>query len=338
MIEFVKAHADLYRSLDILSPFDENSPQSAFLLIGEDADGLSIFARFLAAKLLGISENRALDGHADIMVYPKSEGSESIERINSAKGKKSKKADTAKTAPVNVDDVRDILDSLYLTPFELKRRAYIIENAESMSEICQNKLLKSLEEPPKSVCFILCAGGALLPTVESRCTKVELPPFSVRTVYDRLSAVHPDNDKGDIALAARASRGNMGMAERILRDPDFGVAYADAVKILKCSTGSKVFASVAAVYDKFTREHALVVLGIMEYLLGDIARMSVGADTVFDKTDVGSCGIGFTPYAAARSAEFVRDAARRLQSNCMPQAVMDRAVLKIMEEKALCQR
>lgn len=328
MIEFAKAHADLYRSLDILCPYDVNSPQSAFLLIGEDSDGLSVLARFLAARLVGVSESRALDEHADVMVFPK------VDREQ--KSKKGKKADAAKSAPVNVDDIRDILDSLYLTPFELSRRAYIIENAESMSEICQNKLLKSLEEPPPRVCFILCASGALLPTVESRCTKIELPPFSTDTVYNRLKAGHKDIAEKNIALAARASRGNIGMAERILLDADFATAYADTVKILKAATGSRVFGSVAAIYEKFTREHAASVLGLMEYILGDIARMSVGAETVFDVSDVGSCGVGFTPYAAAASAEFVRDGVRRLQSNSMPQAVMDRIVLKIMEEKALC--
>ncbi|MDE7463726.1 MAG: hypothetical protein K2M48_01750 [Clostridiales bacterium] len=333
MIEFVKAYADLYRSLDILSPYDENSPQSAFLLTGEDADGLSLTARFLAARLLGISEDRALDEHADVMVYPKSDKPDKAE---SAKGKKGKKADSAKAAPVNVDDIRDILDSLYLTPFELSRRAYIIENAESMSEICQNKLLKSLEEPPPRVCFILCASGALLSTVESRCTKIELAPFPTDVVYKRFVAQHSDIAEKSVALAARASRGNIGMAERILLDPDFSVAYADALKILKAATGSRAFGTVAAIYEKFTREHASFVLGLMEYVLSDIARMSVGAETVFDVSDVGSAGVGFTPYAAAKSTEFVRDAARRLQSNCMPQAVMDRLVLKIMEEKALC--
>ncbi len=332
MIEFVRAYADLYRSLDIIAPYDATSRQSAFLLTGEDADGLSILARYLAARLVGIGSERALEEHADIMVYPKAN------KNDGAKGKKTKKSDAAKPAPVNVEDVREILDSLYLTPFELSRRAYIIENAESMSEICQNKLLKSLEEPPPRVCFILCASGALLPTVESRCTRVELAPFPISVVQERIAEQNANADKSAIALAARASRGNIGQAARILLDPDFAVAYADAVKILKTAVGSRAFASVAAIYEKFTREHAASVLGLMEYVLGDIAKMSVGAPTVFSLSDVGGAGVGFTPYAAAKSCEYVRDAVRRLQSNCMPQAVMDMVVLKIMEEKALCRK
>ncbi len=332
MIESVKAFADLYRSLDIISPYGASSRQSAFLLTGEDGDGLCLTARFLAARLVGLDGSRALDEHADIAIYPKSD------KADAAKGKKGKKADVAKPASVNVDDIREIVDSLYLTPFELDRRVYIIENAESMSEICQNKLLKSLEEPPSRVCFILCASGALLPTVESRCTKIELPPFSTDVVKAHISACYPDAKASDVALAARASRGNMGQAVRILLDPDFAVAYADAVKILKTAVGSRAFASTAAIYDKFGREHAASVLGLMEYILGDIAKLKVGAQTVFAEADVTDAAAGFTPYAAAKSSEYVRDAVKRLQSNCMPQAVMDGVVLKIMEEKALCQR
>lgn len=332
MIEFVKAYADLFRSLDILSPFGVNSRQSAFMLTGEDGDGLTVLARYLAARLVGLDESRALDEHADIAVYPKQTAVENV------KSKKGKKTDAAKPAPVNVDDIKEIIDSLYLTPFELDRRAYIIESAESMSEICQNKLLKSLEEPPPRVCFILCASGALLPTVESRCTKIELAPFPIEVVRERIKADHPNASDEEVSLAARASRGNIGQAARILLDPDFSAAYKDAVIILRTATGSRAFGSVAAVYEKFTREHAASVLGLMEYILGDIAKMQAGAQTVFLPADVESASAGFTPYSAARSTEFVRDGVRRLQSNCMPQAVMDRVVLKIMEEKALCRK
>ncbi len=333
MNEFMQTYADLYASLDVLKPFDTGSAQSAFLLTGEDADGLCMLARVLAARLLGISVERAIAGHADILVYPRPDFFE-----QSGKGKKGKKTDVAKAAPVNVDEINDLINSLYLTPFELARRVYIVENADSMSEICQNKILKSLEEPPPRVCFILCATGAMLRTVQSRCIEIALAPFPPEVVREQLSARHKQASDESVRLATRASRGNLGMAERMLGDADFATAYADALKILKLATGSRAFAKTAAVYDKFTREHAASVLGLMEYLVVDVARMSAGVDTVFDRADVGAAGAGFTSYAAAKSAEFVRDAERDLSFNCMPQAVMDKLVLRIMEEKALCRK
>ncbi len=331
MIDLSK-YRDLYDGLDILTPFSTESSQSAFLLVGEDSDGLGVVARLLAARLTGIDVSRAFEDHADIMVYPKPA------TADGRTDEKKSKADNARRAPVNVDDIRDILDSLYLTPFELKRRIYIIEDADGMSEICQNKLLKSLEEPPKTVCFILCAPGAMLPTVESRCITAELAPFPIDTVYRRLSAAHADSDDATVKLAARASRGNIGMAERILADKNYISAYGDALKILRLASGSRMFAKTAAVYDKYTRERVVAVLGLMEYLLGDISRELSNVPTVFDPADVKSAAVGFTPYSAAVCAEHVRNAGRRVQANCMPQAVMDGLILKIMEEKALCRK
>lgn len=322
MNDALKKYADVFAETDCVKQVTENSDASAFIISGEDGDALCVVARLVAARLCGIDTDRAFDDHADIAVYPKP-------REESAA--KSKKPAAPKRPIVTVDDVREITDSLYLTPFELDKRVYIIEEAESMSEICQNKLLKSLEEPPPRVCFILCASGALLPTVESRCRTLRLPTFPVETVEKLLSRHYPNKN---VHLASRASRGNLGLAERMIGDGEFGSTYASALKILSLANGSKNFAKCAAVYDKFTREKVDSVLDVAEYLLGDVARLCAGVDTVFDKEDVMKVSDGFDAYAAAVCAEYVREAARHNKANCMPQAVMDELVLKIMQEKA----
>ncbi|MCM1368394.1 MAG: hypothetical protein NC184_06280 [Roseburia sp.] len=323
-------YASLYEKLDILSAVTGEA--SAYLFSGEDSDGLATLARLAAARVCGLPYSQAFEDRADITVYPISDSV--APQKKSAKGKKPDAQ--PKRAAVSVDDIRDIVGSLYLTPFELKKHVYIIENAESMSEICQNKLLKSLEEPPAHVCFILCACGRLLPTVESRCIKSELASFDTETVARELSRFY--SDRKAIELAARAARGNLGMAERMIADVEFGATYAAALEILKLSDGSRMFGRAAAVYDKFTRERIGAVLGLMEYLLCDIARLLSGGETVFDRSDVESVANGFTAYSAAKCSEHVREAKRRNDANCMPIAVMDTMVIKIMEEKAICRR
>ena len=326
MSEILHGYYELYAKLPALSALSCSAQSGAHLLSGEDDDGLATLARVVSARLCGISDERALSGVADIIVYPR-EGAQ-----GAAKGKKSKTdGEKQKKYAISVDDIREITDGLYLTPFELDKRVYIIENAESMSEICQNKLLKSLEEPPQRVCFVLCASGRLLPTVESRCNKIELPPFDVSVIREQLKRYH--KDEGAVMLAARASRGNLGLAERILKDGNFAQTYDSAKRILQLANGSKMFAKTAAVYEKLTRDRVDDVLGVMEYLLCDTARYLSGADTVFDLEDIKSVAIGFTPLSAANCAEIVRSARRHNAANGMPSAVMDNMVLKIMEEK-----
>lgn len=328
-VDAVKKYADVFERLDAVTALSPDRAASAYLLGGEDQDGLNVTARLVAAKLGGIPLSQAFDDNADIIVYPQASAPKKSGRAKKTDGESTRRV-------ITVDDVREIVGALYLTPFRLSRRFFIIENADTMSEICQNKLLKSLEEPPSCACFILCACGKLLQTVESRCNRIDVPPFSVDTVMQLLSRYHSDTKA--VALAARASRGNIGMAERIMADTEFGATYSAALEILRLSSGSKMFAHCAAVYEKFSKERDDAGLGVMEYLLADIARLLIGAETVFDVNDVKAVADGFTPLSAANSAEFVRAAKRRLSANCIPTAVMDEMILKMMEEKAICQR
>lgn len=324
MTSSLKKYAYLYAELDCIKNVGNSA---AVLLSGEDDEGLKVLSRIVAARMSGISDDAAFDEHADIIVYP---------RPNEEKKSKSKSGEKSKRYAISVDDIKEIVDSLYLTPFELNNKVYIIENAESMSEICQNKLLKSLEEPPPRVCFVLCASGKLLPTVESRCNRIELAPFDVAVVERELSKFHKDMTA--VKLAAQGSRGNMMLAERIVADSGFADMYASAKKLLSLATGSKMFAHAAAVYERFTRDKVDSLLGIAEYLLGDIARYLAGVDTVFDASDIAQISGGYTPYSAAIAAEAVREAKKHNAANCMPQAVMDTLILRIMEVRATCQR
>ena len=84
-----------------------------------------------------------------------------------------------KRREIPVDTVRQIAASAYVLPNEARRKAYIIEDADTMNQQAQNAFLKLLEEPPERAAFILCAANAaaLLPTVRSRCEtlRINLP-------------------------------------------------------------------------------------------------------------------------------------------------------------------
>jgi DNA polymerase-3 subunit delta' len=78
---------------------------------------------------------------------------------------------SAKTAAIKVDQVREIIATAHLAPSEGKSKVYVLRSADKMNPQAQNALLKLLEEPPSSACFILACenAAALLPTVRSRC-------------------------------------------------------------------------------------------------------------------------------------------------------------------------
>ena len=76
---------------------------------------------------------------------------------------------------IKIEQVRDIVDRAAYRPFEGRRRAFIIDEADALVPAAQNALLKTLEEPPPSSVFLLITArpDMLLPTVRSRCPRLQ---------------------------------------------------------------------------------------------------------------------------------------------------------------------
>jgi DNA polymerase-3 subunit gamma/tau len=125
-----------------------------------------------------------------------------------------------------VDDIREILDGVRYPPISLKYRVYIIDEAHMLSKNAFNALLKTLEEPPAHVLFILATTEVeKLPiTVRSRCQRFDLRRLTV----DEISAYLGDVLKQESVEAelpalhaiARAADGSvrdaLSLTERVL--------------------------------------------------------------------------------------------------------------------------
>lgn len=75
---------------------------------------------------------------------------------------------------MKVDQIREISENLHFRPFEGRVRMILLDQVELLREEAANAFLKSLEEPPDYVYFILITSDvkALLPTIQSRCQKI----------------------------------------------------------------------------------------------------------------------------------------------------------------------
>ena len=89
---------------------------------------------------------------------------------------------------LTIDTVRRLRSSGAMFPLESDRRILIVDDAETLLEPAQQALLKTLEEPPKSVTLMLLADEpeALLETVRSRCQEVPLRPIPQAAVAQAL--------------------------------------------------------------------------------------------------------------------------------------------------------
>jgi len=125
-----------------------------------------------------------------------------------------------------VDDVREILDGVRYPPATLKTKVYIIDEAHMLSKSAFNALLKTLEEPPAYVMFILATteSDKLPVTVRSRCQRFDLRRLGQSEIAAYLKHVFNSEsmqaDADAIAAIAQAADGSvrdgLSLAERVL--------------------------------------------------------------------------------------------------------------------------
>ena len=90
-----------------------------------------------------------------------------------------------------VEDVRDIIERVKYSPIKGKYKVYIIDEVHMMSPNAFNALLKTLEEPPANVIFILATTEPhkVLPTILSRCQRYDFSKVDDKSLAERLKEI-----------------------------------------------------------------------------------------------------------------------------------------------------
>ena len=121
-----------------------------------------------------------------------------------------------------VDDTRDLLDNVQYAPARGRFKVYLIDEVHMLSKSSFNALLKTLEEPPPHVKFLLATTEPqkLPVTVLSRCLQFNLTRLTPRLIQDRLAhickAEEIDADVAALAMLARAADGSLRDALSLL--------------------------------------------------------------------------------------------------------------------------
>jgi DNA polymerase-3 subunit delta' len=131
---------------------------------------------------------------------------------------------------IGIDDVREWVTLAARAPSQGKWRVIIVEDADRMLERTGNVLLKSLEEPAERTVWILSAPSPrdVLVTIRSRCRRVSLRIPPVEAVTELLVRKEGASEE-EARLAALASQCHIGVARRLIRDPE---AQAHRLKVL----------------------------------------------------------------------------------------------------------
>ena len=136
-----------------------------------------------------------------------------------------------------IEDIRDIRDKVNFAPSEGRRKVYIIDEAHMLTDQASNAFLKTLEEPPSHVIFILCTTEAnrILPTIVSRCQRFDFRRLPSDRIYQRLAEI-TEGEGASVApdalrLVARYAAGSLRDAENLLEQ--LVVSYGGDVTLVQ---------------------------------------------------------------------------------------------------------
>ena len=134
-----------------------------------------------------------------------------------------------------IDEIRDIREKVNFSPVQGKRKVYIIDEAHMLTDAASNAFLKTLEEPPGHVIFILCTTEAqkILATIISRCQRYDFRRIPPDLINQRLEEITKEEgvtaETDALRLVSRYAAGSLRDAENLLEQ--LAISYSEGVGV-----------------------------------------------------------------------------------------------------------
>ena len=156
-----------------------------------------------------------------------------------------------KPKSIGIEDIRtQLIEDVMIKPYCSSYKIYIVDEAEKLTLQAQNALLKTIEEPPAYAVIMLLTSNmdAFLPTITSRCVKLNLRPVQESMVKDYLMEKMnlPDYQA---QMDAAFSQGNIGKAKQMAESDDFNLMTEQALRILKKSKELELYEMVEMIKE-----------------------------------------------------------------------------------------
>lgn len=302
---------------NIVQEVEADKLSKSILIFSGDRAYSKQFALALASAILehgdknGVHSKKVeLSAHPDLKIYPKGD-------------------------KFLVADSQDIVEECFVKPIFADRKVFIINDIDDAMELSQNKLLKVLEEPPSGVYFVITANNQnlVLPTIKSRCNKIELKKLSSQTIEREMMAY----ENG--ALLAQMCDGNLGEAIQLATKGNGKEIFDTALSLVTQMSSSKNL----IMYSKKVlslKDDGIKVLKIFTLLLEDILLLKV--DKVkemrfeFVKDALLRVIEEYSVRGICEICKLVDKAMKEVSFNGNMTLIIENLLLNILEVKYLC--
>ena len=173
---------------------------------------------------------------------------------------------------IKKEKIEEIVSNIQRSPFESKKKVFIVDDSHLMNKTAQNKFLKTMEEPPDYVNFILITHiiNRLLPTIVSRGQRLKFSPIRYEKIVDILVENHNSN-RERAEFLSEFSMGNLGRSIELLENDEFFLIRKETISIIdKILNGEEIKAFSSFQFFDENKENLDIILDIILFYFRDL--------------------------------------------------------------------
>ena len=299
----------------------------AYLFESLDENFLYKFAEFCAKRFININESENIQKNnlrIEKNIFPdvKFYGKDKNDNIDVAK-------------------ISEIIDQSQVSPFEADKKIFVLLNIQNMNEASQNKLLKTIEEPPENTYYFLCTkqSSKLLPTILSRVKLIKLDELKSSRISEMLVDIGILRQNAEIY--ANCASGNAMFAEKLSSDENF-IEFFN--KIVSCFFNINKSRDVLEFSNYFTAKNidkeeffdiSLIIARDLSFVITKNYDLVI-CKNILEKLKI--TAVSFNLEAVTELIDLCLKLKRELLMNVNSTAVIDSYLFKIVEVKIRCKK